>query len=68
MQKIKWPGFIGRKKNKEDVISPTVSIGAALQPCAMDAKEGCEVATLNIAKAFIQAEPDELICMKRTDG
>jgi hypothetical protein len=34
----------------------------------MDAQEGCKVAALNIPEAFIQAEPDELIHMKRTDG
>jgi Reverse transcriptase (RNA-dependent DNA polymerase) len=58
----------GRKQraylSKEDVSSPTVWIEAVLLSCVIDAQEGCNVATVDIPGAFMQAEPDEVLHMK----
>jgi uncharacterized protein YeaC (DUF1315 family) len=67
--RIKGRGCIdGRKqrlwKNKEDTTSPTVSIEALLLSCMIDAREGRDVATIDIPVAFMQAFIDKLVHVK----
>jgi hypothetical protein len=58
----------GRKqrlyKTKEETSSPTVSIEAVLFSCMIDAMEDCDVATLDIPGAFMQAMIDEEVHIK----
>jgi hypothetical protein len=70
--KIKGRGCAdGRKqrlyKNKADVSSPTVAIESVMLSCAIDAKEGRDVATCDVPGAFMQTDIDELIHV-RMDG
>jgi hypothetical protein len=41
-----------------------MSIEAVLLSCVIDAQEGCDVATVDIPGAFMQAEPDEVLHVK----
>ena len=50
--------------SKEDASSPTVSIESVIITSAIDAKEGRDVATVDIPGACLQAEMDELVYMK----
>ena len=50
--------------NKEDASSPTVTLESVMITSAIDAKEGRDVATVDIPGAFMQAEMDELVYMK----
>jgi hypothetical protein len=58
----------GRKQReymtKEEVSAPTVSIESVFLSCAIDSKEGRDVATADIPGAFMQADMDELIHVK----
>lgn len=58
----------GRKQraytNKEDASSPTVAIEALMLSCVIDAKEGRDVATVDIPGAFMQADMDDLVHMR----
>jgi hypothetical protein len=58
----------GRKQReyttKEDASAPTVAIESVLLSCVIDAKEGRDVATVDIPGAFMQANMDELVHMK----
>ena len=67
--KIKGRGCAdGRKQrehtNKEDASSPTVAIESVLLSCTIDAKEGRNVATVDIPGAFMQADMDEIVHLK----
>ncbi|GAX21402.1 hypothetical protein FisN_28Lu124 [Fistulifera solaris] len=58
----------GRKQRayteKHDSSSPTVSIEALLLSCVIDAKEGRDVATLDVPGAFMQADQDEEVFVR----
>ena len=58
----------GRKQRgeiaKEDAASPTVSLEAALTTATIDAKEGRDVAVVDIPNAFIQTKMDDKVVMK----
>ena len=67
--KIKGRGCAdGRKQrehtNKEDASSPTVAIESVLLSCTIDAKEGRDVATVNIPGAFMRADMDQVVHLK----
>ena len=67
--KIKGRGCAdGRKqrlyKSKEETSSPTVSLESLFLSCLIDAKEGRDVATVDIPGAFMQAEIDEVLFLK----
>lgn len=54
----------GRKQRlytlKEDASAPTVAIESVMLACTIDAKEGRDVAVVDIPGAFMQADVDEL--------
>ena len=58
----------GRKQRayttKEEASSPTVAIESVMLSCVIDAKEGRDVATVDIPGAFMQAEMEDLVHMK----
>ncbi len=58
----------GRKqrlyKTKEETSSPTVATESLLITCAIDAKEGRDVATCDIPGAFMQASMDNVLHMR----
>ena len=49
---------------KEESSTPTVSIEAVLLTCVIEAKEGHDVATVDIPGAFMHADMDELVHIK----
>jgi hypothetical protein len=49
---------------KEDSSSPTVSLEALMLSCAIDAKEGRDVATADIPGAFMQTNMDQTVYMQ----
>ena len=49
---------------KDDASSPTVATESVLLSCVIDAKERCDVATVNIPGAFMQGEQDETVHMR----
>jgi hypothetical protein len=49
---------------KEDSSSPTVAIECILISSVLDAMEGCDVATVDIPGAFMQADMDKVVHMK----
>jgi hypothetical protein len=53
---------------KGESTSPTVSVEALLLTCAIDAKEGRDVATVDIPGAFTQADMDDEIIHVRLHG
>jgi hypothetical protein len=61
----------GRKQRlhtaKGDASSPTVAIEAVMLSCVIDAKEGRDVAIIDIPGAFMHADMDEIVHM-RLDG
>jgi hypothetical protein len=64
--KIKGRGCAdGRKQRlytaKEDATSPTVATEAVFLTAVIDAREGREVALLDVPGAFMQADMDELV-------
>jgi hypothetical protein len=66
---IKGRGCMDRRKqraytSKEDTSTPTVAIELVMLSCIIDAKEGRDVATVNIPGAFMQEDMDELVHMK----
>jgi hypothetical protein len=68
--KIKGSGCAdGRKQrehtNKEDASSPTVAIESVLLSFTIDAKEGSDVATVNLSGAFIQADMEQVVHLKK---
>ena len=58
----------GRKQRlytpKDDASSPTVATESVLLSCVIDAKERCDVATVDIPGAFMQGDQDETIHMR----
>jgi hypothetical protein len=58
----------GRKQrettSKEDASAPTVAIESVMLSATIDAMEGCDIATLDIPGAFMQADIDEVIHVK----
>jgi len=60
---VKGRGCADRRKqriwNTSDLSAPTVSIEAVFLSCAIDAKEGWEVATCDIPSAFLQTPADK---------
>ena len=58
----------GRKQrvytSEEDASSPTVAIEAQMLSYVIDAKENCDVATVDIPGAFMQADMDDTVHMK----
>jgi hypothetical protein len=58
----------GRKQReyttKEEASSPTVAIESVMLSCVIDAKEGRDIATVDIPGAFMQADMDEVVHMK----
>jgi hypothetical protein len=48
-------------KGKNETSSPTASTEALFLSCVIDAKEGCNVATIDIPGAFMQADMDEIV-------
>ena len=58
----------GRKQRehikKEESSSPTVAIESVFIQCVMNAKEGRDVATVDVPNTFMQADNDELVHMK----
>jgi len=53
---------------KEDATSPTVSTEALLVSLIIDAFEGRDVATADVAGAYLHAEMDEFVIMKITNS
>ena len=57
----------GRKQRlytpKDDASSPTVAMESVLLSCVIDAKERCDVATVDIPGAFMQGDQDETVHM-----
>ena len=55
----------GRKQrettNKDDASAPTIVIESVMISCTIDAKEGRDVATVDIPGAFMQADMDETV-------
>jgi len=45
--------------SKEDASSPTVAVESVMLSCIIDAKEGRDVATINIPNAFIQSKVED---------
>jgi Reverse transcriptase (RNA-dependent DNA polymerase) len=67
--KIKGRGCAdGRKQrlytSKQEASSPTVSIESLMISCTIDAKEGRDVAILDIPGAFMQVDMDEVVHMR----
>jgi hypothetical protein len=67
--KIKGLGCAnGRKQRiyttKQEASSPTVTIESLMISCAIDAKEGRDVATVDIRGAFMQVDMDEIVQMR----
>jgi len=59
----------GRKrlyKTKEETRLPTVTMDGLFLSCVIDAKEGRDVATVDIPRAFLQAKIDEVMHMRLT--
>ena len=58
----------GRKQRlhtpKDDASSPTVATESVLLSCVIDAKEGRDVATVDIPGAFMQGDQDETVHMR----
>ena len=58
----------GRKQRahttKEEASSPTVAIESVMLSCTIDAKEGRDVATVDIPGAFMQADMEDVVHMK----
>ena len=58
----------GRKQRvhttKEEASSPTVAIESVMLSCVIDAKEGRDVATVDIPGAFMQADMEDIVHMK----
>ena len=52
--------------NKSDSTAPTVSTEAVFLTAVIDAKEGRDVATMDIPGAFMQADMDELVHVRFT--
>jgi hypothetical protein len=50
--------------NKEEASSPTVAIKSVLLSCVIDAMEGRDVATIDIPRAFMQADMEDVVHMK----
>lgn len=48
---------------REDSSSPTVSLEALMLSCAIDAKEGCDVAMADILRVFMQIDMDQTVYM-----
>jgi hypothetical protein len=48
---------------KEEASSRTVTIEAVMLSCVIDAKEGCNVTTVDIPGALLQAGMDEVVHM-----
>jgi hypothetical protein len=53
-----------RIHKKEDTSAPTVAMELVMLSCVINAKEGRDMATVNIPGAFLQAEMEELVHMK----
>ena len=49
---------------KDDASSPTVATESVLLSCVIDAKERCDVATVDIPGAFMQGDQDETVHMR----
>ena len=49
---------------KEEASSPTVAIESVMLPCVIHAKEGRDVATVDIPAAFMQADMEDIVHMK----
>ena len=52
--------------DKSETASPTVSTDALMLSLMIDAKEGRDVATANVAGAYLKAEMDDFMVMKLT--
>jgi hypothetical protein len=48
---------------KQEASSPTVAIESLMISCVIDAKEGTDVATVDIPGAFLQVDMDEVVHM-----
>ena len=63
-----WGCADGRKQRlhtpKDDASSPTVATESVLLSYVIDAKERCDVATVNIPGAFMQGDQDETVHMR----
>ena len=53
---------------KEDAGAPTVSVEDLVLSCTIDAKEVCDVATMDIPGAFMHANMDEISLVGRSNG
>jgi hypothetical protein len=58
----------GRKQrkttSKEDASAPTVAIESVMLSATVDAMEGCDIVTVDIPGAFVQADIDEVVHVK----
>ena len=52
------------KTTKEEASSLTVAIESVLLSCVRNAKEGRDVATVDIHRAFMQADMEDIVHMK----